>query len=131
MVMGLTQISRIFRLYRGSQFYWWKKPENTTDLSQGTDKFYHIKLYQVHLAMSGIQTPNFSGDSHWSPPHDNWVSNGNTYKQTIKTYTDSLSIDVYGPLKNLFMFLCLSLSVLAELPCVWLYYTTLWSLYSI
>ena len=53
------------QLYRGSQFYWWRKPEDpekTTDLSKVTDKLLSHNV--VHLPLIHIRIHIISGHRH-------------------------------------------------------------------
>ena len=53
----LTTLLTIFQLYRGGQFYWWRKPEDpekTTDMPQVADKFYHTIIAWVGFELTTL-----------------------------------------------------------------------------
>ena len=58
----LTPLPTIFQLYRGGQFYWWRKPDNpekTTELPQVTDNFLCSLQESIQRNMTSLKSTYF------------------------------------------------------------------------
>ena len=62
----LTPLSTIFQLYRGDQFYLWRKPEDPEKIQRPFARHWEsLSHIVVHLALIEVRTHNVSGDRYW------------------------------------------------------------------
>jgi len=67
-LVWLTPLLTIFQLYRGGQFYWWRKPEYAEKNHRPVASHGQMLLHYVVSSTPRhcwIRTHNVSGDRHW------------------------------------------------------------------
>jgi len=61
MVFNATFNNISATVYRGGQFYWWRKPEYSKTYHKLLTNFSHIMVYRVYLAIPEIKITDLIG----------------------------------------------------------------------